>query len=321
MRIAIIGGSGFIGSRLANRLKEGGHEFVIIDKRKSEKFSDSWLQADVRDITSLRSTLKGCDCIINLAAEHRDDVTPVSLYDKVNVDGARNICQVADEYGIKKIIFTSSVAVYGFVKKETDESGAINYFNDYGRTKFLAEECFRNWFKQENGRSLSIIRPTVVFGEENRGNVYNLFHQIASGKFMMIGNGENKKSMVYVENIVALLENVLALEGYFLTNAVDKPDFTMNELVKIIRKQLGEEATVGIRVPYTVGLLGGYIFDILSRLSGKKFSISSIRVKKFCAYTQFGSHKMKEIGFQRPITLEEGLKRTLSFEFGKSGEK
>ena len=66
-----------------------------------------------------------------------------SLYDEVNVQGSENICRACSELGIHKIIFTSSVAVYGFAPVGTDESGEINYFNDYGRTKFLAEEIGR----------------------------------------------------------------------------------------------------------------------------------------------------------------------------------
>lgn len=320
MRIALVGGSGFIGTRLAKMLIEKGLDFIIIDKNKSKTFPGKWLSADVRNIVSLRLTLKGCDCIVNLAAEHRDDVTPVSLYDEVNVNGAQNICEVADELGIKKIIFTSSVAVYGFTEKETDESGSINYFNDYGRTKLLAEEKFKTWYRQGNGKSLAIIRPTVVFGEGNRGNVYNLFHQIISGRFFMIGNGRNKKSMIYVENIAALLMKALELEGYFLTNAVDKPDLTMNELVRLVNQCTKKEETIGIRIPQPVGMLGGYAFDLLSKMTGKKFNVSSVRIKKFCSSTQFASKNMGKINFESPVSLEEGLKRTLTFEFGKSNQ-
>jgi nucleoside-diphosphate-sugar epimerase len=103
---------------------------------------------------------------------------------------------VAEEKGIKTIVFTSSVAIYGFAPLGTDESGEINYFNDYGRTKYEAELVYKAWYEKDpENRKLVIVRPTVVFDEQNRGNVYNLLRQIASGKFMMIGNGENRKSM------------------------------------------------------------------------------------------------------------------------------
>jgi nucleoside-diphosphate-sugar epimerase len=68
------------------------------------------------------------------------------LYDDVNVTGAENVCNACTKLGIKKIIFTSSVAVYGFAPVGTDETGLINYFNDYGRTEWLAEEKYRACF-------------------------------------------------------------------------------------------------------------------------------------------------------------------------------
>lgn len=81
------------------------------------------------------------------------------------------------------------MAVYGFAPVGTDETGKINYFNDYGRTKFLAEEKYRDWLKTDSLNNAVIISPTVIFGEQNRGNVYNLLRQIASGKFPMVGKG------------------------------------------------------------------------------------------------------------------------------------
>ena len=82
--------------------------------------------------------LKDYNIWINLAAVHRDD-EPLHLYDLVNVEGAKNLLKQQTSYGIKKIIFTSSVAIYGFAPEGTDESYYPNYFNDYGRTKYLAE--------------------------------------------------------------------------------------------------------------------------------------------------------------------------------------
>jgi nucleoside-diphosphate-sugar epimerase len=185
--------------------------------------------------------------------------------------------------GINKIIFTSSVAVYGFAPVGTDESGKINYFNDYGRTKYLAEEKYREWLASNNKNSLTIIRPTVIFGEQNRGNVYNLLRQIADGKFPMVGNGKNVKSMAYVENVATFIEYNLNNEpGEHLFNYIDKPDFDMNTLVREVNRMLGKSDKL-FHWPYWLGYFGGLCFDLLAKIMHKKLSISSIRVKKFCA--------------------------------------
>ena len=203
--INVIGGSGFIGTRLVRRLLNKEQlRTTILDKAASRAHQALVTLTDVRSVEQLRGSISNNSVIINLAAEHRDDVRPLSLYDEVNVRGAKNICIVAREKGAQTIIFTSTVAVYGFTPIGTDESGKIAPFNDYGRTKYDAEQVYQAWQAEApSERTLVIIRPTVVFGEQNRGNVYNLLRQIATGRFAMIGNGENRKSMAYVENVTA----------------------------------------------------------------------------------------------------------------------
>jgi nucleoside-diphosphate-sugar epimerase len=260
--------------------------------------------------------LVDCECIINLAAEHRDDVYPISRYDETNVKGAVNVCKVANKNGIKKIIFTSSVAIYGFATADTDESGEPNFFNDYGRTKYLAEQVYKDWHAEDpENRTLIIVRPTVIFGEGNRGNVYNLLNQVASRKFVMFGNGKNEKSMAYVENLAAFLEYSLGFSaGLHIYNYIDKPDYEMNTLISQTRNILFKKNNVGMRLPAFLGRLIGYFSDFISRLTGKNLPISSIRVKKFMATTKFAS-SLSKTGFVPPVMLEEGLARTLRYEF------
>ncbi|MFJ5358494.1 NAD-dependent epimerase/dehydratase family protein [Pectobacterium sp. CHL-2024] len=315
--IAVIGGSGFIGTVLARRLKKENLSFKILDKNKSQEFPSHWEYCDVTKIDTLIPVLKDVHTIINLAAEHKDNVNPISLYYDVNVTGAKNVCEAAKINSIKNIIFTSSVAVYGFVEKETGEDGEYHPFNHYGKSKLEAEYVYDTWVAESPDNKLVTIRPTVVFGENNRGNVYNLFRQIASGKFLMIGSGDNQKSMAYVENIAAFIHYVTGLsEGKYVFNYIDKPDFTMNELTKIITQALGKKES-NIRVPYAVGLLGGYCFDVLSKMTGREFPVSSIRIKKFCARTQFKSNLINDFDFVAPVPLSEGIARTVRNEFSK----
>ena len=284
MNVTVVGGSGFVGSALCRRLLNKKIDFSILDIKQSKYFPEAFKNTDIRSESQLNRSIETKSVLINLAAEHRDDVSPKSLYDQVNVDGAKNICRIADVKNIKKIIFTSSVAVYGFAKLGTDESGNINPFNDYGRTKFEAEQVYRKWQEKDpENRTLVIIRPTVIFGERNRGNVYNLLRQIASGKFLMVGNGKNRKSLAYVENVAAFLEYSLTFKpGLHIYNYIDKPDFTMNLFVSHVNKTLGRSEKINVRIPYFLGLILGVFFDLLARAAGKKLSISSIRVKKFC---------------------------------------
>jgi nucleoside-diphosphate-sugar epimerase len=317
MRIAIIGGSGFIGTRLMDLLVNENIDVKIFDKRQSKKYPDKTIIADVRDKNSFTGKLKGFNLIINLAAEHKDNVFPVELYQQVNVDGAENICNIAAANGINKIIFTSSVAVYGNTKEETSEAGEINYFNEYGRTKYEAEKVYEKWQKQSPDRQLVVLRPAVVFGEGNRGNVYNLLRQIAGGKFLMVGKGINKKSMAYVDNVAAFIKHLVFFDcQYAVFNYVDKPDFDMNSLAAFVYKTLGKRY-VGIRIPYILGIAGGLVFDILAKIMRREFSVSMIRIKKFCANSHFSSSAVESTGFKPLTGISEALLKTIKAEFIK----
>ena len=313
MTVAIIGASGFVGSRLRNRFLGQNTACTLFDKNPNDSEEISFL--DVTEPSSMNG-LAGCTCIINLAAEHRDDVFPISRYDDTNINGSEHVCEAARQNGVNKIIFTSSVAIYGFAPADTDESGDPNYFNDYGRTKYLAEKVYKEWQAEDpKNRTLVIVRPTVIFGEGNRGNVYNLLKQIASGRFAMFGNGKNRKSMAYVENVVAFIEYSLSFEsGLHIYNYIDKPDFDMNALVSGARKTLFRKNNVGLRLPSFLGLAIGHLADVVAKVTRKTLPVSSIRVKKFLGTTQFSS-SVRDTEFKPPVSLEEGLARTLRYEF------
>ena len=316
--IVILGGSGFIGTRLVARLKETGHQARIGDLNPSLAFPDLFTPCDVRNARSLEPLLAGASTIINLAAEHRDDVHPVSRYHETNVQGARQICAAADEAGVSRIIFTSSVAVYGFQSKPVDENGPFEPFNPYGATKLEAEAVYRAWAEKDPARTLVILRPTVVFGEGNRGNVYNLLHQIHSGRFMMVGPGTNRKSMAYVGNVAdALIYSFRLKPGIHIFNYVDTPDLDMNALVGLVNRSLGRRPSGRLRVPFALAMAGGRLFDTASRLTGRTFPISSIRVRKFCESTCFAADRIRAAGFTPAVSLEEGLLRTMQAEFNR----
>jgi len=312
-RHLLIGGSGFVGSLLLKQLQNDVVE--NLDKNPSPFFNDITTIGDIRYKKQIVIP-KNTNSVILLAAEHRDDVNPTSLYFDVNVDGTKNVLDKMDKEGIKHLIFTSSVAIYGLDKKNPDENHTHDPFNDYGKSKWEAEKVIKAWYEKDpKGKSITIIRPTVIFGERNRGNVYNLLKQISSGKFLMIGKGQNKKSMAYVGNVIAFIKNRLEKSepGYNVFNYADKPDFNMTELVSVIQNKMSLDIPK-IKIPYWIGLLGGAGFDLLYKITGKKFSISSVRVKKFCATTQFDASKAHNV-FEAPFTLEKGLNKTLEHEF------
>lgn len=303
----IIGGSGFIGSRLQLEI----FDYVVLDKcLNGTQF------LDITKPDTLYNKIHSNDFIILLAAEHKDNVSPISNYYETNVQGTRNVLNEMDRAGCKNLIFTSSVAVYGLNKDNPSENDSTDPFNHYGKSKLQAEKVIQEWYdKSPLGKSVTIIRPTVIFGERNRGNIYNLLNQIITGHFLMIGNGNNKKSMAYIDNVVAFIKYRLekAEFGYHIFNYSDKPDFSMTELISFIENKMNLNIPK-YKLPFWIGMLGGYLFDIFAFLTQKKLQLSSIRIKKFCANTVFDASKAHS-DFKSPYTLEEGLIKTLESEF------
>lgn len=315
MRITLIGASGFVGTRLIDLLRNE-HELRNIDLEASHFFPELTVYGDVRDPQQMDSLLSGTDMVVLLAAKHRDDVTPTSLYYQTNVNGMRNVLNAMERNGVKRLLFFSSVAIYGLNKDNPDESFTADPFNHYGKSKWQAETLVQEWYKTHNDWNIDVIRPTVIFGERNRGNVYNLLNNLAKGYFINVGKGTNIKSMAYVGNVVAfvkyLIDNIT--DGYNVFNYVDKPDLDMNHLTELVCRTLGKKLP-SVRLPYWIGMAGGYFFDAIAFIFRIKPTISSVRIKKYCSTTQYDSTKAHNTGFVPPYTLSEGLTRTMEFEF------
>ena len=314
MKTVIIGGSGFVGSRLISEILE--KNVLNIDKRTSLNFNDISILGDITDMKKF-SLPSDTDCVVLLAAEHKDNVSPTSLYYDVNENGTKNVLKHMDLIGCKKLIFTSSVAVYGLNKENPNEEHEIDPFNHYGKSKWKAEKVIKEWFERNSvGKSITILRPTVIFGEKNRGNVFNLLKSIAKGKFLMIGKGNNMKSMAYVGNVVSFIKNQIdnSKEGMIIYNYVDKPDISMSNLVKIVENNLTIKVP-SIKIPVFLGYIFGLLADGFSVITKRKLNISLIRIKKFIATTQFDASKVHSSGWKAPFSLEEGLSRTLNYEF------
>lgn len=319
MKIALIGASGFVGTRLIDLLKNEPEKYEMknIDLLPSHFFNEITTIGDVRDQEQMNKELADHDIVILLAAQHRDDVSPTSLYYDTNVGGMEKTLKAMEANGIKRLIFFSSVAVYGLNKPNPSEDYSPKEpFNHYGKSKLQAEQVAEKWFETHKDWNIDIIRPTVIFGERNRGNVYNLLNQISSGKFLMVGKGDNFKSMAYVGNIVAFVKYMIdkVTTGYNVFNYIDKPDMTMNELVPLVAKVLNKRIP-SVHFPYWLGMMGGYCFDALAFVTRKKLTISSVRVKKFCSTTEFCADKVLATDFKAPYTLAEGLSRTMEFEW------
>lgn len=313
----IVGGSGFLGTELVREFGECGMVIRNADIVPPKIPSAPYLTADVRDERALVSAMQGVSIAYNLAAEWQDDVRPVERYYEVNVEGARRFCSAAELCGVNRIVFVSSVSVYGIPPDEAREETPLRPHNHYGRSKMEAEAVYISWAKGSAERSLTIVRPSVICGPGNRGNVYNLIKQILSGGFFMVGSGTNRKSMSYVVNVAAFLRHCEQFgPGIRVFNYADKPDFSVGELVSFIDAAV--DRPVGRRrLPLAVALTIAAVAEKAALLVGGRSRLTVERVRKFCANTQISAERAYATGFRPRVTLQEGLRHVLASDFGR----
>ena len=165
--IVIIGGSGFIGSYLANYLLN--HK--LVNNLDSFDFSDKgdtnpairYKKVDVR--RKINSINKSYNILFNLAAIHKTPGHDPYEYYETNILGAENICNFARKNNIKTIVYTSSIAPYGPSEEEKFEQTLPQPISPYGVSKLIAEYIHRAWASEDSARKLIIVRPGVVFGK------------------------------------------------------------------------------------------------------------------------------------------------------------
>ena len=309
--IVLIGGSGFIGSNLAYKLKQYKKDFKILDINLNPEFKNWTVIVNILDKNNLIKNIPANSVIINLAAIHRDDEKREDYY-SVNVEGSKNICEAAELKNCKKIIFLSSVAIYGFAKPFSDENSFQNPYNYYGKSKKKAEKIYLNWNKESQDNQLIIIRPTAVFGPGNRGNIFTLINQIYKGPFFMVGKGKNTKSIAYIENVTDFIIHLLWLrKKLVITNYVDEPQLTLHELIMFCKKELKDNTKLKT-IPFQVIFFVAIIFDFISFFVNKKFKISKIRIKKFITESSYSSNFN---GFVAKHSLKDGLSVTIKKQF------
>ncbi len=317
MHFMITGSQGFIGSFLTSSLLEAGHEVsgLDIDSRPLDNRNYRYVQGDILDKGALQEAMRGVDGIIHLAAEHKDVGIPQSRYFEVNVTGTRTVLECASNAGIGKLVFFSSAAVYGRPGKASDEK-PLCPATPYGASKLQAEAAVRAWIAEDPSRAAVIIRPTATFGPENYANIYRLISRVCDGKFMWIGKGDNVKSVAYVGNLVAATQFLLdRLEpGLQIYNYSDEPQLRMKQLVDLISKK-AQVRVNRFYIPYLIAITVGGVLEVLFKMAGSNFEITTNRLKKFCMHSEHPADKIRSLGFHQKYTLEEGIEKTVCWYY------
>lgn len=213
MKAFITGGAGFLGINLIRYLKAKGVEklvsYDIADFDYPDKDYVVAIKGDIRNVEDMRKAMEGCDIVIHCAAA-------LPLYTKeeiftTDLDGSRNVMQVAMELGIKRAIQISSTAVYGIPDHhplyETDELIGVG---PYGIAKVEAEKVCEEF--RTKGQCVPIIRPKSFVGPERLGVFALLYDWAITGhNFPMIGSGNNRYQLLDVEDLCDAIWSCMTL--------------------------------------------------------------------------------------------------------------
>lgn len=210
MNYIVTGGSGFIGTHLINLLKEVYPDCNIYNLDIVENCQDgkaTYINCDVRKPIDLKDVVITVDDIIfNFAAVHRTPGHPDHAYFETNILGAENVTAFAEKHGIRKIVFTSSIAPYGAAEDLKKETTLPTPNTPYGISKLVAEKIHTIWqAKSQQERQLTIVRPGVVFGKRENGNFTRLYWGIRGHKFMYPGRKDTVKACIYVKELVRFM--------------------------------------------------------------------------------------------------------------------
>ncbi|MFA5009127.1 MAG: NAD(P)-dependent oxidoreductase [Candidatus Paceibacterota bacterium] len=220
MNIGITGSGGFIGSAVYNRL--------ISDS----DFNVKTFEGDILNIDKLNLFISGCDVVIHLAGVFSNDFEQLF---NVNFKGTRNVVEVCKKYNIKKLVFSSTGAVYGEPLNGVSsfEFDLLSPNTLYGLSKFYAEEYIRF-----SGINCTILRFSNVYGpNNNKGVLYNFLDSIKNnGKAIIFGDGNQKRNFLYIDDAVDAIYKVLRYDGKFkIFNIADSELYTLNNVLRKIK--------------------------------------------------------------------------------------
>lgn len=310
-RSLVIGASGFIGTRLVQRLVSQGSEVTALDIEPSR------LQLPgVRYLTwDVRAPLELGDCqpsvIYNLAAVHRTPGHRPEEYYETNVLGALNVTAWAEAVGVETILFTSSISVYGETGEVLTEQSPLRPTSDYGRSKRMAEEIHRRWQSAGPNRRLVTARPGIVFGPGERGNYTRLIKSLRGGYFVYPGTRDTIKSGGAVDELLATFAFALNRPEPSITYNFAYPQ--MSSTAEIVAEIANIEGLTAGRpvAPASAVILAASVVRTLA-LPGLSTTFHPERVRKLITSTKVAPEWLISNGYRFDGDLEAGLRAWLA---------
>jgi dihydroflavonol-4-reductase len=315
MRALVTGANGFLGTWLTRRLVELGHEVRVLLRSSADEWGLSRLavqrfQGDVTDPASLAPASRGAEVVFHLAGIRR--APSRELFEKVNAEGTRHVCEAAVAGGVRRVLLCGSLAASGpsAPGRPKLESDPFAPFEAYGESKAASEQIA---FSYRDRLEVVSARPSRIVGPGDRENL-TFFKLVKRGFKLVVGGRERPLSMVDVEDVVdALLlmadRREASGEAFFVSSAETT---TLEKLQDEVARQLGVKPR-RMKVPGMV-LYGAFAAaDAISRLTGKHLPVNRKLARQLLAPAWTCSIEKAErmLGYAPKVTLAESIRRSL----------
>jgi nucleoside-diphosphate-sugar epimerase len=323
----IFGGTGFIAGFFSRLLLQKGCVDLVylVDiepiEIKPSKFRRKYVLEDIRikfvksDIRQEIGTLELNDDIIliaNFAAIHREPGHEDYEYFKTNILGAENVCAFAEKVKCNQILFTSSISPYGLSKEMRDESSIPNPNSPYGSSKLVAEKIHQIWqAKDPKNRILQIVRPGVVFGPGECGNVSRLIKAVLHRYFFYMGNKNTRKAGVYVKELChaiwwELNRQKKTKNHVSLFNMSMNPGPSIQDYVQTVCNVAKVKRFIP-SVPFKLLLIVGYLINFFAKPLNIKHPFSPVRINKLVRSNNILPTYLVNNGYKYQYTLESAF--------------
>ncbi len=270
-----------------------------------------YIQLDVRQPLTAAELPSHAELVANFAAVHREPGHEPYEYFTTNLLGAEHVCAWAEQVNCPQMVFTSSIAPYGPTEEAKEETAIPVPVSPYGASKLAAEKIHIAWQRGGQNRQLTIVRPGVVFGAGEGGNVTRLIRSVLGRYFFYMGNKQTRKAGGYVKELCHAIFWVMEKQreqknGVRLFNFTMNPAPTVQEYVETTCKVAGVQRFVPA-VPYPCLLGASYLIEALSRPLGIHQPINPVRIRKVVRSNNIIPGYLRDAGYLYCYTLEEAL--------------
>lgn len=319
--LLVTGAAGFLGSSLVDNLCRSGHSVRVVVHTSTHSFPHmrnvETVTADIRDAGKVKDLASGCSAIVHLAAKVHaiDEPGTEKDYEDVNVEGTRHLLDAAVRSGVKRIVFASSVKVFGEATSGcVDEIQAPDPQTAYGRSKWRAERLVSE-YAERHGLTAVSLRLPMVYGPTKKGNLYRMIDAIDRGRFPVLPRLSSVRSLLHAENFVQAVLLCLRAPGFKRTAYIvtDAEPYCVTDLYDWLRAGLGK-GPPRWRVPLWLLKSGARCGDVLQALSGRPAPLTTEQLNKLIGCAWYSSAAMThELGYQPSYSFKKAVPELISF--------